>query len=1557
MGDTPVKHTLAPSRRLRRRAVHRAAIFGTLELLESRRLMAAIDVLTQHNDNSRTSLNLSETTLTTGNVNQSTFGRLYSRAVDDQIYAQPLYATGVTVPGKGTHNVVYVATVNNSVYAFDADDATQAALWQVNFNDLANNIRPVFHTEVGQACGNYVDFSGNIGIVGTPVIDKSTNTMYLVARTVEGVSKTFVQKLHALDITTGAEKFGGPVTITASVPGTGAGSSGGQVPFNPQTENQRPALTLANGKVLIAWASHCDTGPYHGWVIAYNANNLTRAWAFCNTANGNNGGIWQSGNGMVVDDAGNIFVSCGNGTVNPTAGQYGESVLRLSPTGQVLDYFIPSNYQQLETNDIDFGAAGPMLIPGTRTLVSADKEGKIFLLNADNLGGFHNPDQVMQAFQVTPNYANDKIHGSPIYFQDSNGNKWVYVWGSNDKLKQFAFNGTMLSSTTPTFQSNVTVNPNPSMPGGVMTISSNGAASGSGVLWATTVLSGNANNDVRPGVLRAFDATNVSVELWNTQQNASRDDFGNLAKFNTPTVDNGKVYLPTFSNQLVVYGLLQGLPAAPGSLTATTDSSGLAIDLSWSAVAGAPQYTIERRSGSNGNFIPVATVDSPQTTYHDTGLAPGTLYFYRVRAQNPNGASAPTQASASTILVKQTLVRFKFDENTGTTAADSSGNGNLATINPAGTTWTTGKFGSALLFDGSANAYATVPNSPSLNPSTQMSVIAWINATSWANGNHRILQKGQNDNQYRLLDEGNLKFEISGVGVVTAALPSTGVWHLVVGTYDGSTVGLYVDGSLVASGPGAGTVPVTADQLVIGSKNPTSTAGDHFNGKIDDVRLFNYALSAAEVATLNAGIAPAAPTGMNLTAGSASNVQILWNDIANNEAGYLVERRPAGTGTYTQIASLPANATGYNDTGLPSATTFFYRVRAYNVLDFSNYTPEQSVTTQGATINSLVARFRLDEASGTTLSDASGHGVIATVVGSPTHPTDTADASSHSLGLNGSTDWAQAGDNAALNMTDGITLGAWVKADAWDQTRPIIQKGGRETHYVLEADEGALKFDLSLQGTLTAPLPTAGVWHYVAATYDGVEMRIYVDGILSTSRAATGPMGTTPEPFFIGGSHASSSTGLTFDGKIDDVRVYNYALNPVDISAIYGNAAHLKFDEGLGSIADDSTPNNNDGTLVGGPAWTSSRSGFGLTFQPGQYVSLVDNQTINPSNAISASVWIKPTDWSGTPVILQKGTTTAQYQLFASAGSLIFSLAGVGSVLTALPSLDAWHMVTGTYNGSVMKLYVDGINVATSSASGALAVTSSPMIIGAADTTGSASKTFKGVIDDVSLFGRGLTADEVDALYTASTIDTTPPTLVSSNFAYQASPNSLSFTFDEDVTASLPAITVNNLTAGTTVTPVAYSFNSATHTATFTFAGILPDGNYRATLDTTQVHDLAGNPLAGGNTADFFSLAGDGNHDRIVDVSDLGILATNWQGSGMTFAQGDFNYDGVVDVTDLGLLATNWQKSLAAPSSPALAKRVAPQQVTANHVVVAPAPTKKDYSDCGCNKWMAQIIS
>jgi hypothetical protein len=1490
-----------------------------LEELEARRLLSAIDVLTQHNDNSRTSLNLSETTLNTSNVNQSTFGRLYSRAVDDEIYAQPLYVTNVNIPGKGAKNVVFVATVNDSVYAFDADDATVTdPYWKDSFIDLANNIRPVFHTDVGQACGNYVDFSGNIGIVSTPVIDKATNTIYLVARTVEGTgaSQKFVQRLHALDITTGAEKFGGPVVIQASVPGTGAGSSGGVLKFNPQPENQRAALALDNGNVIITYASHCDTGPYHGWILAYNAATLNQSWALADTADGSNGGIWQSGQGPVIDSAGNMYFSVGNGTVSPATGQYGESFIRVTANGQIVDSFTPSNHQQLENGDIDFGSAGPLLIPGTRTLVSADKEGKIFFLNADNLGGLNVTDQSLQEFQVTPNFGNDKIHGAPVYFQDSSGKKWVYVWGSNDKLKQFPFNGTILSSTTPTYTSNVTVNPNPSMPGGVMAISSNGSAAGTGLLWVTTVLSGNANNDVRPGILRVFDASNVTNELWNSQENAARDDFGNLAKFNTPTVDNGKVYLATFSDQLVVYGLLSGLPVAPASLTATVAASGVDVDLAWSAVTGAVQYAIERRSGSSGNFVPIATVDGSVTSYHDGNLVGGTAYYYRVRAQNANGASSPVEAMATTVLAKQLFARFRFDENSGNVANDASGHNNTGLISVSGTTWTTGRFGSALLFNGSTNAYVTVADSPTLNPSVQMSAVAWINANSWANGNHRILQKGSGDDEYRLTAEGGvLKWDIKNVGTVTTALPSTGVWHLVVGTFDGVNVRLYVDGAQVASvaATAGATIPSTTDPLVIGSKNTNSVAGDHFDGKIDDVRIYNYGLSAAEVATLNAGVAPAMPTGLSLSAPSPSNVALLWNDVANNEGGYLVERRLASGGAYMQVASLPAGATGYNDTGLPPFTTYFYRVRAYNVFDSSAYTPEQSVTTQGAAIHSLVARFTLDESSGTSVADSSGHGILAALIGAPTHPTDTPDASSHSLGLNGSTDWAQAPDNAALDMTDALTLAAWVKADTWDQTRPILQKGGRETHYVLEADGGLLKFDLTNQGTLTAPLPSTGVWHYLAATYDGANMKIYVDGEVVASRAASGTLGTTPEPFFIGGSHASASTSLTFAGKIDDARVYNYALVPTEVSGLYGNVAYLRFDEGSGNNTIDSTPNNNNGLYAGDPGWIYSRDGYALNFSAGNYVILNNNQTINPTSAISAAAWINPTGWTGTPAILQKGVATVQYRIYASDGNVIFDLPGVGSVATALPPVGEWHFVTGTYDGSALKLYVDGVVKSSLVASGVIKTTSDPLIIGAADQSGNAATTFDGAIDGVRLFSRGLTPEEVVELYNAPTLDLTPPTVAEAQYVYQSSPNSISVTFSENVSGlDAGSLTIMNLTTGASYPASTYDFNTTTHVATFGFASIPPVGNYHATLAAGVAKDASGNTMQSPLAFDFYSLPGDANRDRSVDFNDLVALAQNYNTVGKTYAQGDFTGDGSVDFNDLVQLAQNYNTSLAA---------------------------------------------
>ena len=285
-------------------------------LLTPARAFAQANVTTQHNDAARTGANTSETILTTTNVNVSQFGKLFERAVDDEIYAQPLYVEGVSVPGVGLRNVVYVATNNDSVYAFDADDpAATAPLWQVHYTNPAAGIVPVTRTDVGQACGTYVDFAGNIGIAGTPAIDAAAQTMFFVTRTKE--NGVFVQRLHAIDIRTGAEQPGSPRLIQANVIGSGDGRDAqNNIAFNARTQNQRSGLLLDHGTVYITWASYCDQGPYHGWILGYDAATLQQVMVYNTTPDGGLGGIWQSGGGLSADVAGNLYALTGNGTFN-----------------------------------------------------------------------------------------------------------------------------------------------------------------------------------------------------------------------------------------------------------------------------------------------------------------------------------------------------------------------------------------------------------------------------------------------------------------------------------------------------------------------------------------------------------------------------------------------------------------------------------------------------------------------------------------------------------------------------------------------------------------------------------------------------------------------------------------------------------------------------------------------------------------------------------------------------------------------------------------------------------------------------------------------------------------------------------------------------------------------------------------------------------------------------------------------------------------------------------------------------------------------------------------
>ena len=575
-------------------------------------------VLTQHNDNNRSGANLQESLLTTNNVNTNLFGLVFTRPVDDQVYAQPLVMTNVNIPGKGMHNIVIVATVNDSVYAFDADDGSVTAPYWHN-SLIGPNARAPRNSDMTGACGgNYQDFSGNIGIVGTPVIDPASGTIYLVARTLES-GNTFVQRLHALDVTTGVDRIP-PTVIGATYPGFGDGSMAGVLSFDPQRANQRPGLALANGLVYIAWSSHCDWGPYHGWVIGYDTSTLRQVCVFNDTPNGYNGGIWMSGQAPAVDAAGNLYLSTGNGTVDTSGGaNRGESFLRLTPSGTNLtmtSWFTPADWQVLENGDIDLGSGGLLLIPGTNLLFGGGKEGIIYLVNADNMGGLSGAStdtNIVQHFQVTT----DELHGGPVWW-DGPGGPFAYVWPSSVLLQQYRFNKASGQFSVPAYARSSTAAPN-GQPGGILTISANGNQAGSGIVWAVHQLTGDANQSVRPGILHAYDAANVAHELWNSEQLSARDGVGNFAKFVPPTVANGKVYLATFSQRLNVYGLLP--VAAPVTLT-ISQPSGSQPQLRW------PAGLLQSAPAVTGPYTNVPSATSPFSITPSNGVQ-----FFRVKVQ------------------------------------------------------------------------------------------------------------------------------------------------------------------------------------------------------------------------------------------------------------------------------------------------------------------------------------------------------------------------------------------------------------------------------------------------------------------------------------------------------------------------------------------------------------------------------------------------------------------------------------------------------------------------------------------------------------------------------------------------------------------------------------------------------------------------------------------------------------------------------------------------------------------------------------------------------------
>ena len=503
-------------------------------------------VLTYHNDNQRTGRYPSETSLTLKNVNSSTFGKLFVIPTDGRVDAQPLYAPTVSIPGNGTHNVLFVASEHGTVYGFDADNGS--TLWQVT--TLASGETPSDNRGCSQV-------TPEIGVTSTPVIDLTSGphgTIYVVAMSKDS-SSNYHQRLHALDITSGAEEFGGPVEIAAKYPGTGDNSQGGYVIFDPKQYKERAGLLLLDHIVYTSWASHCDDRPYTGWIISYNETTLAQQSVLNVTPNGHEGAIWAAGAGLAADTIGNIYFLDANGTFDtalnakgfPENGDYGNAIMKLSTKkGQlaVSDYFNMYNTVSESDVDEDLGSGGAMVVPNFvdskgvlhKLVVGAGKDANIYVANRTNMGKF-NPNNNSQIYQEVTGALAGSVFSAPAFEDNA-----IYYGAVGDTIKAFSFNTSGLLNSTPASATSTKF----SFPGATPSIS--GAATGDLILWAT--------ENTSPAVLHAYEAKNLSVELYNSNQAAGgRDHFGNGNKFITPTIANGKVYVGTASG-VGVLGLL-----------------------------------------------------------------------------------------------------------------------------------------------------------------------------------------------------------------------------------------------------------------------------------------------------------------------------------------------------------------------------------------------------------------------------------------------------------------------------------------------------------------------------------------------------------------------------------------------------------------------------------------------------------------------------------------------------------------------------------------------------------------------------------------------------------------------------------------------------------------------------------------------------------------------------------------------------------------------------------------------------------------------------------------
>jgi hypothetical protein len=585
-------------------------------------------VTTWHYNSARTGVQPNETVLTPPNIGSAKFGKVFSLPVLGDIYAQPLYLHQYQMSDGQLHNVLLVATAEDYIYAFDADgkNPAQGYIWR---KWLVNS---------GETWLTYLDENSdfdiypNIGIISTPVVDRTGGTIYVVSRskTTSGTTK-YYQRLHALNIADGSEKLNGPTTIQATVKGLGDG--GTTISFNPQLHNQRSALLLAptpsvgsGNSVFIAWASHGDHGKYHGWVMAYDAANIAaQNGAWVDTPNGALGGIWMAGGGPSSDGLGNIFIAAGNGTFDANTGgsDYGDTAFRLTLGGagvSVADYFTPGDQASLDSSDQDMGTGAVMLLPTQggslpHLAMTVDKSGTIYLINRDKMGKYTTPgNSSVQSFTG----GGFKNRSSFAFF-----NNIMYAGFAGAPLQAWAFNPqTELFSTTPQSKSGNIFGCNCNGAGSTPSVSANGTSNG--VVWTLD----NSGFYHTPAILYAYSPTNLGTELYNSTQAAnSRDAAAVAVKFTTPTVANGQVYVGG-RNAVTVYGVLnpgQQLTATPSfSPPAGTYSTAQSVAITDSTPNASIYYTTNGTTPSTGSTLYTGPIQvAASETLEAVALAPG----------------------------------------------------------------------------------------------------------------------------------------------------------------------------------------------------------------------------------------------------------------------------------------------------------------------------------------------------------------------------------------------------------------------------------------------------------------------------------------------------------------------------------------------------------------------------------------------------------------------------------------------------------------------------------------------------------------------------------------------------------------------------------------------------------------------------------------------------------------------------------------------------------------------------------------------------------------------